>query len=62
MRKIPIVAVLHGITATELQSRADVPVLLKRRNFLDINELERYFEQLRGRVITGVTGNEGVKP
>lgn len=49
-RRIPIIGVLHGITASELQSNPGVPVLLKRRDFVDINEIDTYFQQLRRRV------------
>ncbi len=49
-RRIPIIGILHGITANELQSNPGVPVLLKRRDFVDINEIDTYFGQLRERV------------
>lgn len=54
-RRIPIVGLLHGITAGELQSRAGVPILLKKRDLLSLNEIEVYLGQLRGRV----KGNPG---
>jgi hypothetical protein len=34
-RRIPIVALLHGMTAAELQARPSVPVFLKRRHLLE---------------------------
>lgn len=49
-RKIPIVALLLGITPDELQGRPGIPVFLTRRNLLPLNDVERYLEQLRGRV------------
>jgi hypothetical protein len=49
-RRIPIVAFLLGITATELQSRPGIPVLLKKRDLLQLNEVEVYLDQLSGRV------------
>ena len=49
-RRIPIVALLHGLSAGELQSRPGIPVLLKKRNFVDLNEVDKYFAQLRDRV------------
>ncbi len=49
-RRIPIIGVLHGLTASDLQSNPGVPVLLKRRDFVNLNEIDDYFEQLRGRV------------
>ena len=49
-RRIPIVALLLGITPGELQSRPGVPVLLKKRDLLALNDIEVYLKQLRGRV------------
>jgi hypothetical protein len=49
-RRIPVVGLLHGLTAGELQSRPGVPVFLKKRNLLDLNEVETYFEELKNRV------------
>ena len=49
-RRIPIVTLLLGITATELQSRPGIPVLLKKRDLLQLNEVEVYFDQLSGRI------------
>lgn len=49
-RRIPIVALLHGLTAAELQSKPEVPVLLKKRNLLPLNDIETYLAQLRRRV------------
>lgn len=48
-RRIPIVALLLGITATELQKRPGVPVLLKKRDLLELNEIDKYLEQLTSR-------------
>ena len=49
-RRIPIVALLLGITATELQTRPGIPVLLKKRDLLELNDIEIYLEQLGARV------------
>jgi hypothetical protein len=49
-RRIPIVALLLGLSATELQERPGVPVLLKRRNLVPLNDVDRYLEELRARV------------
>lgn len=49
-RRIPIVTLLHGITATELQSRPGIPILLKKRDLLQLNQIEVYLDQLSGRV------------
>ncbi len=49
-RRIPIVALLLGITPSELQMRPGIPVLLKKRNLLQLNEIEIYLEQLAARI------------
>lgn len=49
-RRIPIVALLLGITAAELQSRPGIPVLLKKRDLLELNDIEVYLVQLAARV------------
>jgi TIR domain-containing protein len=55
-RRIPIVGILHGMTATEFQSRSGAPIFLKKRDLLDINNIELYFQQLKAR--TGEIVNE----
>ena len=49
-RRIPIVAILHGITPQELQSRPGMPVLIKKRNLIDLNDVGTYLKELRYRV------------
>lgn len=49
-RRIPIVALLLGITPAELQTRQGIPVLLKKRDLLQLNDIEVNLEQLKGRV------------
>lgn len=49
-RRIPIVALLLGITPTELQNRAGVPVLLKKRDLLQLNEIDVNLQQLSARI------------
>ena len=48
-RRIPIVALLLGITPTELQNRPGIPVLLKKRDLIELNDIEVYLEQLAAR-------------
>ena len=50
VKRIPIVGVLHGLTPESLNAQAGTPVLLKKRNLLDINELDRYFKELKTRI------------
>lgn len=59
-RRIPIVGLLLGLSAGELQSRAGVPILLKKRDLLPLNEINIYLGQLRGRVKgdPGASGEE----
>ena len=49
-RRIPIVGLLHGLTAGELQARPGVPILLKKRDVLALNEIDVYLKQLRDRI------------
>jgi hypothetical protein len=49
IRKIPIVILLHGLTAVEFQSKPNVPVFLKEKNLLDLNEIDKYLKELRTR-------------
>jgi hypothetical protein len=46
-RRISIVAILHGVTAREFQARSDIPVLIKKRNLIELNDIARYFKELR---------------
>jgi hypothetical protein len=48
-RRIPIVALLHGITVSELRSMPGVPILLKKRSLVPLNEIDTYLSQLRSR-------------
>jgi TIR domain len=49
-RRIPIIALLLGLTPTELQNRPGVPVLLKKRDLLLLNEIDIYLGQLAVRM------------
>ena len=49
-RRIPVVALLIGLTPTELQSRPGIPVFLKKRNLLELNDIDSYLRQLKSRV------------
>ena len=60
-RRIPIVALLHGITPAELQSRSGVPIFLKKRDLLPLNEIQTYLQQLRERIKNDSQRNDGVK-
>lgn len=49
-RRIPIVALLLGVSPSELQERRGVPVLLKQRNLIPLNDIDKYLTELRSRV------------
>lgn len=48
-RRIPIIGLLHGLTPTELGARAGVPILLKKRNLIDLNDIDDYLRELKDR-------------
>jgi hypothetical protein len=52
-RRIPIVALLLGITSAELQSRSGVPILLKKRDLIELNDINTYLNQLKLRISAG---------
>jgi len=56
-RRIPIVVLLHGMKIGEFLSKPEVPVFLKKRDLLDLNEIDKYLTQLRHRAHT--YGEEG---
>jgi len=58
-RRIPIVVLLHGMTAAEIQARPDIPVFLKKRVLLDLNDIETYLRQLRVRSSAETTTRGG---
>jgi hypothetical protein len=47
--RIPIIGILHGLTPSDLQSNLDVPLIIKRRDFINLNDIQTYFDQLRQR-------------
>ena len=49
-RRKPIIGILHGLKPDELISQAGVPVLIKRRNLIELNDIDSYFAQLQKRV------------
>ena len=50
IRKIPIIIVLYGVSLSEFQSRPNAPVFLKKRDIININDIEQYFDQLEKRI------------
>jgi hypothetical protein len=50
IRRIPIIVVLHGLSAKDFQSQSNAPVFLKKRDIIRLNDIDQYFEQLSTRV------------
>jgi hypothetical protein len=53
IRRISIVVVLHGLSVSEFQAQPNAPVFLKKRDIVMLNDIDRYFEQLGGRIAGG---------
>jgi hypothetical protein len=49
-RGIPIIVVLHGLSPRQFQAHPKVPVGIKRRNVIGLNDIDRYFYQLKRRI------------
>ena len=60
-RRIPIVGILYGMTSTEFQSRPGIPIFIKRRDLLDINDIDLYFQQLKARASTSISDSGGIE-
>ncbi len=50
LKRIPIIGVLHGLSPEQLHTQAKIPLLLKKRDLISINDLDAYFTELRERV------------
>ena len=48
-RKIPIIVLLLGLSAAEFQAKPGVPVFLKKRNLIQLNEIDTYLKELKQR-------------
>jgi hypothetical protein len=49
-RRIPIVVVLHGLSAKEFQVHPNAPVFLKKRDIIRLNEVDKYLKQLSSKI------------
>jgi len=56
IRRIPIIVVLHGLSRIDFQAQPNVPVFLKKRDFITLNEIDDYFRQLRNRIAAEADG------
>ncbi len=54
IRRIPIIVVLHGLSQNDFQSQPNAPVFLKKRNIINLNDIDDYFQQLTNRVKTEI--------
>jgi TIR domain-containing protein len=50
LRRIPIVILLQGMTPAEFQAKPGVPVFLKKRNLVELNDVDGYLAELKKRV------------
>jgi hypothetical protein len=50
LKGIPIIVLLLGVTTADFQEKANVPIALKERNLLSLNDVDRYLSELAGRV------------
>jgi hypothetical protein len=57
-RKLPIVTILYGIELNDLQSNVRIPLFLKKRNLLELNDIQTYFDELRVRTYEGFPTTE----
>ena len=48
--RIPIVGVLHGVSFDELQTDSRIPLIIRRRDCLELNDFQSYIDQLRQRI------------
>lgn len=59
-RRTPIVGVLYGLAPEELHTQAGVPILIKRRDLIDINQFDQYLSQLQNRIRGRAERTEGI--
>lgn len=46
-KRIPIIILLHGLSIQEFQSRPSVPVFLKKRDMIKLNDIDKYLTQFQ---------------
>ena len=56
IRRIPIIVVLHGLSRRDFQAQPNVPVFLKKRDFITLNDVDDYFRQLGNRIAAEADG------
>jgi hypothetical protein len=58
IRRIPIVVVLLGISASDLQAKPNAPVFLKKRDMIRLNDIDQYLDQFGSRMTAGKPEND----
>lgn len=58
IRRIPIIVVLHGIKTTDFQANPSAPVFLKKRDIINLNDIDEYFDQLERKVCESKRGKD----
>ena len=46
LRELPIVVLLLGMTPAQFQARMNIPIALKERNMIGLNNVDRYLSEL----------------
>ena len=46
-RRIRIVGVLHGISPSNLNKKSEAAIFLKKRNLIELNDIEKFFAELK---------------
>lgn len=49
-RNLPFAVVLHGMQRQDFLARPEAPTFLKAKNFIRLNDIDRYFDELERRV------------
>jgi hypothetical protein len=50
-KRKPIIVVLYGLSPEELTTQASVPIFIKRRDLIDLNQFDVYLDQLNRRMV-----------
>jgi TIR domain-containing protein len=50
IKRMPVIGVLHGLTPEELNVQSGIPLILKRRDLINLNDLDQYLSELAERV------------
>ena len=48
---IRVIGVLHGISFNDLNENGSNPILLKKSNLIQLNDLDKYLDQVQSRII-----------